>query len=114
MYKTCSQVYAQNLNKPMTTIISRFIDWLLPERTTKITLIKQLIEENKRLREINEELRTEIKNQDEKFEKRFNMLEERIKKDTCFRHDCTRRLTINGVLQSKGDYTADNKDCTNA
>ncbi|MEE1112337.1 MAG: hypothetical protein UH077_04035 [Bacteroidales bacterium] len=98
----------------MTTIISRFIDWLLPERTTKITLIKQLIEENNRLREINEELRTEIKNQDEKFEKRFNMLEERIKKDTCFRHDCTRRLTINGVLQSKGDCTADNKDCSNA
>ena len=114
MYKTCSQVYAQNLNKPMTTIISRFIDWLLPERTKKITLIKQLIEENNRLREINEELRTEIKNQDEKFEKRFNMLEERIKKDTCFRHDCTRRLTINGVLQSKGDCTADNKDCSNA
>ena len=114
MYKTYSQVYAQNLNKPMTTIISRFIDWLLPERTTKITLIKQLIEENNRLREINEELRTEIKNQDEKFEKRFNMLEERIEKDSCFRHDCKRRLTINGVLQRKRNCTTDNKDCSNA
>lgn len=98
----------------MTTIISRFIDWLLPERATKITLIKQLIEENSRVREINAELRAEIQKQDEKFEKRFNMLEERIAKDTCFRHDCTRRLTINGVLQSKGNCTADNKDCTNA
>lgn len=98
----------------MTTIISRFIDWLLPERTTKITLIKQLIEENNRLREINEELRTEIKNQDEKFEKRFNMLEERIEKDSCFRHDCKRRLTINGVLQRKRNCTTDNKACSNA
>lgn len=98
----------------MTNIISRFIDWLLPERTTKITLIKQLVEENSRVIEINAELRVEIQKQDEKFEKRFNMLEERIAKDTCFRHDCTHRLTINGVLQSKGDCTADNKDCSNA
>lgn len=98
----------------MTTIISRFIDWLLPERATKITLIKQLIEENSRIREINAELRAEIQKKDEKFEKRFNMLEKRIAKDTCFRHDCTRRLTINGVLQSKGACSADNKDCTNA
>ena len=98
----------------MTNIISRFIDWLLPERTTKITLIKQLFEENSRVREINSELRVEIQKQDEKFEKRFNMLEKRIAKDTCFRHDCTRRLTINGVLQSKRDCPADNKDCTNA
>lgn len=98
----------------MINIISRFIDWLLPERTTKITLIKQLIEENSRVREINAELRAEIQKKDEKFEKRFNMLEKRIAKDTCFRHDCTRRLTINGVLQSKGDCTGENKDCSNA
>lgn len=103
----------QNKNT-MTTIISRFIDWLLPERATKITLIKQLIEENSRVREINAELRAEIQKQDEKFEKRFNMLEERIAKDTCFRHDCTRRLTINGVLQSKRDCTGENKSCSNA
>lgn len=98
----------------MINVITRFIDWLLPERTTKITLIKQLIEENSRIREINDELREVIQKKDEQFEKRFTMLEERIAKDTCFRHDCTRRLTINGVLQSKRDCTADNKDSTNA
>lgn len=98
----------------MTNLITRFIDWLLPERTTKITLIKQLIEENSRVREINAELRAEIQKQDEKFEKRFNILEERIEKDTCFRHGCNWRLTINELLQSKRDCSADNKDCTNA
>lgn len=98
----------------MTNIITRFIDWLLPERTTKITLIKQLIEENSRVREINAELRAEIQKQDEKFEKRFNMLEERIEKDTCFRHGCNWRLTINELLQSKRYCSADNKDSSNA
>lgn len=98
----------------MTNLITRFIDWLLPERTTKITLIKQLIEENSRVREINAELRTEMQKQDEKFEKRFNILEERIEKDTCFRHGCNWRLTINELLQSKRDCSADNKDSSNA
>lgn len=98
----------------MTNLITRFIDWLLPERTTKITLIKQLVEENSRVREINAELRVEIQKQDEKFEKRFNILEERIEKDTCFRHGCNWRLTINELLQSKRDCSADNKDSSNA
>ena len=98
----------------MTNLITRFIDWLLPERTTKTTLIKQLVEENSRVREINAELRVEIQKQDEKFEKRFNILEERIEKDTCFRHGCNWRLTINELLQSKRDCSADNKDSSNA
>jgi capsule polysaccharide export protein KpsC/LpsZ len=98
----------------MTNLITRFIDWLLPERTTKITLIKQLIEENSRVREINAELRAEIQKKDEIFEKRFELLETRIEKDSCFRHGCNWRLTINELLQSKGACTANNKDCTSS
>lgn len=98
----------------MTNLITRFIDWLLPERTTKITLIKQLIEENSRVREINAELRTEMQKQDEKFEKRFILLETRIEKDSCFRHGCNWRLSINELLHPKRDCTADNKDSSNA
>ncbi len=98
----------------MTNLITRFIDWLLPERTTKITLIKQLIEENSRVREINAELRAEIQRQDEKFEKRFILLETRIEKDSCFRHGCNWRLTINELLQSKRDCTANSTGNSNA
>lgn len=97
----------------MTNIIGKFIEWLLPERSGRIALIDQLVEENKRLSE-------KIDKIEEKYEKRISALETKseekiteLAKHACFR-DCNHRLTINRVLQSKTDCTANNKDCTNA
>lgn len=91
----------------MTTIIGKFIDWLLPERAGRIALIEQLVEDNERLRQKLTEL-------EERYEKRISALEEKTAKDSCFRYDCLHRITINELLQPKGTCTTDNKDCRNA
>lgn len=91
----------------MTTIIGKFIDWLLPERAGRIALIEQLVEDNERLRQKLTEL-------EERYEKRFFALEQKYAKDSCFRYDCNHRLTINELLQRKRNCTTDNNACSNA
>ena len=80
----------------MITIVSKFVDWLLPERTARRSIIDELRQEVDRLVERNN-----------KLELRLDELEQRITKDSCFRYDCKLRITINQLLQSKRDTTTD-------
>lgn len=80
----------------MITIVSKFVDWLLPEKTARRSIIDELRQEVERLVERNN-----------KLESRLDELEQRITKDSCFRYDCKLRITINQLLQSKRDTTTD-------
>lgn len=80
----------------MITIISKFVDWLLPERATRRSIIDELRQEIDRLVERNN-----------KLESRFDDLEQKIAKDSCFRYDCKLRVSINQLLQSKGGTATD-------
>lgn len=80
----------------MITIVSKFVDWLLPEKTARRSIIEELRQEVDRLVERNN-----------KLELRLDELEQRIAKDSCFRYDCKLRITINQLLQSKRDTTTD-------
>ena len=80
----------------MITIVSKFVDWLLPERTARRSIIDELRQEVDRLVERNN-----------KLELRLDELEQRITKDSCFRYDCKLRITINQLLQSKRDTATD-------
>lgn len=82
----------------MTNILTKFIDWLLPDRTTRIAIIDRLIARN-------EYLEKRLDEQDAKFEKKFEMLEKRIAENSCFRTDCPNRLSIGKLLQSTRNNT---------
>ncbi len=76
----------------MITIVGKFVDWLLPERAARRSIIDELRQEVDRLVERNN-----------KLESRLDVLEERIAKDSCFRYDCMLRISINQLLQNQRD-----------
>ena len=80
----------------MITIVSKFVDWLLPERTARRSIIDELRQEIDRLVERNN-----------KLELRLDELEQRIAKDSCFRYDCKLRISINQLLQNQRDTATD-------
>lgn len=80
----------------MITILSKFVDWLLPERSARRSIIDELRMEIDRLIERNN-----------KLESRIDDLEQRTAKDSCFRYDCRLRISINQLLQPKRDTATD-------
>lgn len=98
----------------MKEIITKLLDWFLPERGVKRYLLDEYRKEVERLNEV-------IKNDSvryEKLEERIQKLEERFAKESCLRFACRHRLSIDQLPtpeecnQGKSYPSSDNKNGT--
>ena len=74
----------------MKVIITKLLDWILPERGVKKYILDELRKEVERLNEVIKSDTVEY----EKLEQRIQKLEVRFAKESCLRFACRHRLGI--------------------
>ena len=74
----------------MREVITKLLDWVLPERGVKKYMLDEMRKEIARLNKVIEEHYAER----EKLEQRIQKLEARFEKESCLRFACRHRLSI--------------------
>ena len=74
----------------MKEIVTKLLDWILPERGVKKYILDELRKEVERLNEVIKSDTVEY----EKLEQRIQKLEVRFAKESCLRFACRHRLSI--------------------
>lgn len=92
----------------MFEVISKFLNWLLPERQARKYILDELRIEVSRLTEQLTAERTRISI----YEERIKKLEERFEKESCLRFACKHRLSLNELHSSKSSACAAEDTCT--
>lgn len=86
----------------MFEVISKFLNWLLPERQARKYILDELRIEVTRLTEQLTAERERISN----YEERIKKLEERFEKESCLRFACKHRLSLNELHAPKSSACA--------
>lgn len=90
----------------MFEVISKFLNWLLPERQARKYILDELRIEVSRLTEQLTAERERISN----YEERIKKLEERFEKESCLRFGCKHRLSFNELQASEAGNSATTGD----
>ena len=90
----------------MFEVISKFLNWLLPERQARKYILDELRIEVSRL---TEQLTAE-RERTSNYEERIKKLEERFEKESCLRFGCKHRLSFNELQASEAGNSATTGD----